>query len=106
METFRSRDTIQAIYFDGSLESALEVARLFPSQLQVEFTSGEDFLVYVKHQASFLKPHVWVYKNGSNRVEWRDHEEITQRWEQLNDGSGPLGARVVKTAASKKGKGK
>jgi hypothetical protein len=87
LETFRSRVTIGAIYFDGSLKSALEVAQHFPGQLQIEFTGDEDFLVYAKQQANFLRPHVWVYNNGSSRVEWRDHEELTKQWEPESEGA-------------------
>jgi hypothetical protein len=87
LETFRSRATISAVYFDGSLESALEVARLFPSQLQIEFTGGDDFLLRAMNQAAFLSAHVWVYKNGSERVEWRDHEELMKKWEPESEGA-------------------
>jgi hypothetical protein len=86
LEEFRSRETIQAAYFDGSLESALEVARLFPSRLQIEFT-GDDgaFLLRAVSQAAFLPANVWLYRNGSGHVEWRDHEELTKRWERLGE---------------------
>jgi hypothetical protein len=82
LEEFRSRETIQAAYFDGSLESALEVARLFPGSLQVEFTAHNgDFLLRARDLAAILTPHVWVYKNGSDRLEWRDQEELLVKWE-------------------------
>jgi hypothetical protein len=100
LETFRSRDTISAVYFDGSLESALEVARLFPSQLQIEFTGGNDFLLRATNQAAFVSAHAWVYKNGSSRVEWRDHEELTKKWEP-----GP-GVEIKRYQAKQKSKGK
>jgi hypothetical protein len=99
-ETFRSRETIEAAYFDGSIESALEVARLFPSRLQIEFTGPDgDFLLRAVSQAAFVPPRVWVYRlYGSGHVEWRDHEELTKKWEQLQG--------EVPKSAPKKGKAK
>jgi hypothetical protein len=85
LEEFRSRETIQAAYFDGSLESALEVARLFPSRLQIEFT-GDDgaFLLRAVSQAAFL-PARNLPSDGSGLV------RLLRR--RLPSPRGPLGNR-------------
>jgi hypothetical protein len=101
-ETFRSRDLVKAIYFDGSLDAALEIAKAFPSRVQVEFTGGEDFLLRVNNQASFISAHTYVYENDSGRLEWRDLEELTKRWEQT---SAPA-AKPQKGKTDDKGQGK
>lgn len=81
-EVFRSTDVIEAIYFDGSIGVAMEIAKAFPSRVQIEFTGGDDFLLRVTSQAAFIKPHTWVYKNGSDRLEWRDTAELAIKWEK------------------------
>lgn len=90
-EVFRSKATISAIYFDGSLEVALMIAKAFPGRVSVEFTGGEDFLLRVRDQASFIPPHNWVYENGDHRLEWRDTTELETKWEKW--AFGPIPAK-------------
>jgi hypothetical protein len=82
--TFRSREEIAAVYFDGSRESALEVLDAFPHHVQMELDGGGKPLLRISSQAIILGADKWLYKNGDHgRIEVRDHEELTKRWEQL-----------------------
>jgi hypothetical protein len=88
-EVFRSKQYINAIYFDGSFETAVEIAKAFPSVAQIEFTGGSDFLLRVNSQATFIPPHNWVYRNGNDRLEWRDTEELEKKWDKWTPGPMP-----------------
>lgn len=89
-EVFRSKETIAAIYFDGALATAMEIAKAFPCVVSIEFTGGEDFLLRVRDQAAFIQAHTWVYKNGSGRLEWRDTAELSTKWEKWTSGPMPI----------------
>jgi hypothetical protein len=100
-ETFRSRETIQAIYFDGSLDSGMAICRAFPSVVSLEFTGSESFLLRVRDQAAFLKEHTWCYKNDSGRLEWRDTEELNTKWEKQATGPMPAAPKQTNRARSR-----
>lgn len=86
--TFRSRDTIEAIYFDGSRESALEILNAFPHSVQLELDGENKPMLRITSQAHIVKEHSWLYKNGEHgRIEVRDHGELTKKWEQLGEGA-------------------
>lgn len=97
-ETFRSRATIQAIYFDGSILAAMQIGKAFPSMVQIEFI-GDDgaFLLHAKNQAAFITAHNWVYKNDSGRLEWRDTAELDTKWEKQGDSPLPVAPSKVIT---------
>lgn len=88
-EVFRSKQYINAIYFDGSLAIALVIAKAFPSTVSIEFTGDDDFLLRVNSQAAIIRPHTWVYKNYSDRLEWRDTEELEKSWDKWTNGPMP-----------------
>lgn len=81
-EVFRSKEYIRAIYFDGSLEVAMVIAKAFPSRVQLEFTGGESFILRVTSQASIIVPHTYVYLNKDERLEWRDTAELEVKWDK------------------------
>jgi hypothetical protein len=88
--TFRSREQIAAVYFDGSRESALEVLDAFPHYVQMELDGGGKPLLRISSQAIILGANKWLYKNGDHgRIEVRDHEELTKKWEQLGGQAKP-----------------
>lgn len=81
-EVFRSKEYINAVYFDGSLETAMEICKSFPSRVSLEFIDSKEFLLRVSNQAAFIQAHTWVYRNGSDRLEWRDTEELGKKWDK------------------------
>jgi hypothetical protein len=96
--TFRARDQIEAVYYDGSRESALIVLMAYPYNVQMELDGEGNPLLRISNQAQIVKAHSWLYKNGDHgRIEVRDHEELTKKWEQIGAQAEP---------PKKKGKGK
>jgi hypothetical protein len=82
--SFRARDLIEAVYYDGSRESALEVLNAFPHSTQMELDGENKPLLRITNQAQIVKAHSWLYKNGDHgRIEVRDHEELNKKWEQI-----------------------
>jgi hypothetical protein len=96
--TFRSRDLIEAVYYDGSRDGALEVLNAFPYYIQMELDGDNKPTLRIANQAQIVKAHSWLYRNGEHgRIEVRDHEELSKKWEQIGAQAEP---------PKKKGKGK
>lgn len=78
---FRSRDTVKALYFDGSLESALAILDAFAYSVQMELDGARK--PTLRANSMVLREHVWLYKTENGLIAARDHEELTKRWEPL-----------------------